>query len=115
MNKKNERNDNPPFDLLDSDEPAFCSRKSPMTREELEILAEMRKLKEQARKIRSRLAKILPDWKQLDYKSPEDPIPREAKIHFKQLDELRIKWKEYELTYQEARHRRMVALGYEDL
>ena len=86
-----------------------------MTSEELEILAEMRDLKAQARAIKAQLAEILPDWKQWIHKPRNATITKPAKNYLQLLDELRIKWKECEQAYQEARHRRMVALGHEDL
>ena len=85
-----------------------------MTSEELEVLGEMRKLKAQAREIKAQLAEVLPDWKQWIHEPREASIPEEAKSHFQLLDKLRSRWKECEKAYQEARHRRMVALGHED-
>jgi hypothetical protein len=85
-----------------------------MTSEELEILAEMRNLKDQARAIKAQLAAISPDYKQWMQNPLNPAIPNEAKIQLEHLDELRNKWKEREQAYQEARHRRMVALGHED-
>ena len=114
MSKEAEEKDDLLFRIIESDDPVFCSRMSPMTREELEILADMRDLKEQARTIKAQLAGILPDWKQCMNSPQAHTIPNEAKTHLKNLDELRIKWKEREGAYKEARHRRMVALGHED-
>jgi hypothetical protein len=74
----------------------------------------MRNLKDQARAIKAQLANILPDWKQRINSPQAHTIPDRAKSHLQQLDELRIKWKDREEAYQEARHRRMVALGHED-
>jgi hypothetical protein len=115
MGKKTENKDGPLFNLINSDEPPFCSRMSPMTSEELEILDEMRDLKDQAREIKERLAGILPDWKQWIHKPLKATLSLEAKNHLQRLNELRTKWKEHEEAYEEARHRRMVALGHEDL
>ena len=114
MINKADSNDDELFRVIDNDEPAFCSRMSPMTSEELEILAEMRDLKEQARAIKAQLADILPDWKQWIDSPQAHTIPDKARPNLQRLDELRIKWKDCEEAYQEARHRRMVALGHED-
>ena len=114
MGKKTEKRDDPLFNLIDTDDPVFCSRISPMTSEEFEILGEMRNLKEQARSIKEQLAGILPDWKQWIDSPQAHTIPDEARPNLQRLDELRIKWKDCEEAYQEARHRRMVALGHED-
>lgn len=114
MSKKEEKTENASLKLVDSSEPAFCSRKSPMTREELDILAEMRELKEQARTIKVRLSGILPEWKERIHRAHNPAIPNEARTCLHLLDELRIRWKEREQAYQAARHRRMVALGHED-
>ena len=85
-----------------------------MTGEELEILAEMRSLKDQARVIKAQLAGISPDYKQWMHDPLNPAIPNEAKTRLQLLEELRTRWKEHEHAYQEARHRRMVALGHED-
>jgi transcriptional/translational regulatory protein YebC/TACO1 len=114
MNKKSDKRDSSPFNLIDSDQPTYCSRTSPMTSEELEILAEMRNLKAQARAIKAQLAKISPDYKQWMHIPLNPTIPDEAKTQLQLLDKLRNKWKEREHAYQEARHQRMVALGHED-
>jgi hypothetical protein len=114
MNKKSGIKSDPSFNLVDSEEPVYCSRKSPMTSEELEILAEMRNLKNQARAVRAQLAGISPDYKQWMHDPLNPTIPNEAKIRLQLLDELRAKWKEREQACQEARHRRMLALGHED-
>jgi len=114
MGTKTEKKDELLFNLINNDEPSFCSRMSPMTSEELAILGEMRDLKDQARAIKEQLAGILPDWKQWIHSQQASTISYEAKAHIQRLEELRIKWKDREEAYQEARHRRMVALGHED-
>jgi hypothetical protein len=113
MSKKAEEKNLPAFSLIDSPFPSLCPRTSPMTTEELEILAEMRKLKAQARAVKSQLARILPGWKQ--YVHSQTAIPGEAKTCLDLLDDIRMKWKKLEQAYKEARHRRMVALGHEDI
>ena len=115
MSKKAEEKDLPAFNLIDSPFPSLCTRTSPMTFEELEILAEMRKLKAQARAAKAQLARILPDWKQYAHNPQVEAIPEEAKAQLLLLDDLRIKWREREQAYKEARHRRMVALGHDDV
>jgi hypothetical protein len=114
MSKKKERNGDMSLEVIDSSESAFCSRKSPMTSEELEILAEMLTLKTEARRIKLRLSDILPEWKGRIHEADNPAIPDEAGDCLHLLNELRIRWKERERAYQEARHRRMVALGHED-
>jgi hypothetical protein len=37
-----------------------------------------------------------------------------VKSHIRDLEQLREKWKEREDAWEQARHRRMIALGYED-
>ena len=85
-----------------------------MTSEELVILADLRNLKKQAREIKSRLAEILPDWKRQIHESEETTLSTEARSCIQVLEQLRVEWKEREEDWEEARHRRMVALGYED-
>ena len=114
MSKKAKVKDLPQLDLMDSPFPSLCSRTSPMTTEELEILAEMRKLKSQARAVKSQLARILPDWKEIIHNRRKAAISGEAKTHLQHIDELRVQWEKLEQEYKEARHRRMVALGHED-
>ena len=84
-----------------------------MTSEELEILAELRSIKEQARGLKSRLAGMKSDWK-LWLDNPErSEIPNAAKPHLKRLAELKARWKDRARDYEKARRRRMIALGYE--
>jgi hypothetical protein len=115
MAKKNAaEKDTSLFRLLGNESHDYCSRTSPMTHEEFEILAALRMIKKQAREIKSRLAAISPDWKQW-LVGPEPPdISSEARLHVRELEQLRTKWKEREEAWEKARHRRMVALGHED-
>ena len=114
MSKRTEAKDTSLFRLLESENPSFCSSMSPITSEELEILEDLRNLKKQAREIKSRLTEILPDWKQRIHESKETTLSTEAKSHIQVLEQLRVKWKEREEAWEEARHRRMVALGHEE-
>jgi hypothetical protein len=102
------------FRLLANESHDFCSRTSPMTHEEFEILAALREIKKQTREIKSRLAAISPDWKQWLAGPERSDISGEARSHIRELEQLRIKWKECEEAWEKARHRRMVALGHED-
>jgi hypothetical protein len=101
------------LDLPVLDNPSFCSRVSPMTGEELEILSDLRNMKEQARVIKSRLAAMKCDWK-LWVDNPEAAeIPGSARLHIKRLAELIARWRIRAHDYEEARRRRMIALGHE--
>lgn len=114
MTKDSEEREPLLFRILESDSPGFCSSVSPMTSEELDILKDMRDLKKQARDIKLQLSQILPDWKQWIDKS-EALIPSgEAKSCIQAFRQLRERWKELEAAWEQARHRRMVALGHED-
>jgi hypothetical protein len=114
MRKKIDREKSEPFRLLHSAEPTLCPRGSPMTSEELEILADLRSIKMQARRIKSHLAGMQAEWQQWIHDPEKACIPEEAKPYLQHLMELRSRWKRRELDYREARHRRMVALGHED-
>jgi hypothetical protein len=94
---------------------SHCPNASPMTSEEVEILAKLRSIKMQAREVKSYLAAKRPDWKKWINDSEETAIPKEATTQLQYLEELRTKWKRLEQAYKEARHRRMLALGHEDL
>jgi hypothetical protein len=86
-----------------------------MTDEEVEILEQLRSIKIQAREIKSRLATVCSEWKQWINDPGGSQIPEEAKSQLRLLEELRVQWKRLEQDYKEARHRRMLALGHEDL
>ena len=102
------------FTILETDNSVFCSSNSPVTSEELEILADLRRIKAQARTVKTSLSGIRSDWKQWLHNPAGTEIPDEAKPHLRLLAELQAEWRNREKDYQEARHRRMVALGHED-
>ncbi len=84
-----------------------------MTSEELEILADLRGIKEEARVIRVHLANMHSDWR-LWIQHPGKPeIPGTAKPYLKRLAELKTQWRDQAQAYEKARRRRMIALGHE--
>jgi hypothetical protein len=86
-----------------------------MTPEEIDILERLRSIKMQARVIKSRLTATHPEWKQWVHEPEANRIPEEARSQIQLLEELKVRWKRLEQGYKEARHRRMIALGHEDL
>jgi hypothetical protein len=86
-----------------------------MTSEEVEILAQLRSIKMQAREVKSYLAAIRPEWKKWLNNPEETSIPKEATTQLQRLEKLRTEWRRLEQAYRDARHRRMLALGHEDL
>jgi hypothetical protein len=114
MTKEAEEKEPLLFRILESDKAGFCSSMSPITSEELEVLKDMRELKKRARKIKLHLSQILPDWKQWIDKSEAPILSGEAKSYIQDFRQLRERWKDLEAAWEEARHRRMVALGHED-
>ncbi len=114
MKKKLENEEAFPFYLPVLDNPAFSSSMSPVTNEELAVLADLRKIKEEARTIQSQLAGIHSEWKLWINDTEGSAVPREASALLQHLKELRAKWKERAQAYEEARRRRMIALGHEN-
>jgi hypothetical protein len=88
------------FSLPVLNDPLSCASKpSPFTAAELEILADLRRIKRQARKIQEQLVAT--------------PADSAADLR-KRLDDLRAQWREKSRAYENASRLRMIALGHGD-
>jgi len=90
-----------------------------LTPEEEEVLAMLRKLKEESHKIGDKIRTLEGDIKSASQDQPKsafgyvhEGLHTDLSVCFQQLENLRMAWKEWEARREEANRRKMVLLGY---
>jgi hypothetical protein len=98
-----------PFAVVSDDDPSCgCGLKDVVTREEEEILAKMREIKDQVRPVANKLREVQASMAQ--------PASGETSSEFAgiyaQIEELRREWKDWEKKLEAAIERKMIMLGH---
>jgi vacuolar-type H+-ATPase subunit I/STV1 len=98
-----------PFAVVSEDDPRCgCVLKEVVTREEEEILAKMREIKEDVRPVANKLRDVQASMGKTGQGEPSSEFARS----YEQIEELRREWKEWERKLEEAIERKMIMLGH---
>ena len=101
-------------DCISSQETPCTKLKEYVTRDEEEILAEMRAIRKEAQELKDRINDLEGQG------STDTPQPgiqsKENELHIltEKLKSLKENWKRLDMQREEARHRKMVSLGHEE-
>ncbi|MDY6853378.1 MAG: hypothetical protein SWO11_01525 [Thermodesulfobacteriota bacterium] len=101
-------------DCIFSQETTCTKLKEYITKDEEEILAEMRAIHKEAQELKDRINDL---EGQGPIATPQPEIQsKENKLHAltERLERLKEDWKRLDIQREEARHRKMVSLGHEE-
>jgi archaellum component FlaC len=102
------------IDCISSEDTTCTKFKEYITKDEEEILAEMRAIRKEAQELKDRINDLenqVPiDTTQPGIQSKEN----ELRVLTKKLEHLKENWKRLDIQREEARHRKMVSLGHEE-
>ncbi len=96
--------------LPESDPRCGCGLAQVLTAEEESILAKMREIKEQVRPISQKLSDLQAHMSQA---SAIESMPEFPTLSA-QLEELRLKWKDWEKKLEDATERKLIMLGHRE-
>lgn len=101
-------------DCISSQETTCTKFKEYVTKDEEEILSEMRAVRKEAQELKDRI-KHLKSQRSIDTLQPGiQSKENELHILIDNLGCLKEKWKKLDMQREEARHRKMVSLGHEE-